>query len=246
MCGWLGHWRSTRLPILYLFAVYMGYELLYVRLSFLNEGRKPAVRARLGIALGLRGALVDVDQLRGVPARDAARSQTVSTARSAVDRFKQERAADLAARTAARQTLIDNAGREGVDENGLVLDRREFAETKDALAWLATCHMGWYRNEDRPEDYRTDLLDVLSGSHQLEFPTPEPITMKVRKDHQAWYAYRRTPSGHVFGIGASGPPPSQWFYDGPTPPSGFPSKASKGWTDFMSPDRPEWRPEPKT
>jgi hypothetical protein len=105
--------------------------------------------------------------------------------------------------------------------------------------------MGWYRNEERSDEYRADLLDVLSGLRQFEFESDEPIIAKVRKDGQAWYAYRRTPSGHVFGMGASGPPPSQWFCDAPTPPSGFPSKTSAGWTDFMSPDRAEWRPEPE-
>jgi len=160
--------------------------------------------------------------------------------------FKKERADDLGARAATRQTLVENAGRVGVDENGLLLDRREFAETKEALRWLATCHMGWYRNEDRPDQYRPDLLEALSGSRQFEFENDEPITSKVRKDGQAWFAYRMTPSGHVFGIGASGPPPSQWFYDAPAPPSGFPSEASANWTDTLLADRPEWGPEPET
>lgn len=237
---------AVAIPVLYLFAFYMGYELLFVRLSFLNDNRKPSLRAQLGIVSALRGALVDVQQFRGGPARDAARSCTAGDARAAVHRFKEERATDLAARAAARKALVDGAGRKGVDENGLLFDRREFAETKDALRWLATCHMGWYRNEDRPDEYRADLLDVLGGSGQFDFESDEPIVAKVRKDLQAWYAHRRTPSGHVFGIGASGPPPSQWFYDAPTHPGGVPSAASAGWTDFMSPDRPEWSSEPET
>lgn len=237
---------AVAVPVLYLFAFYMGYESLFNHLSFLNNDRKPSVRAQLGIISALRGALVDVQQFRGGPARDAARARTARDARDAVRRFKDERAIDLAARAAARQALVDNAGRTGVDEHGLLLDRREFAETKDALRWLATCHMGWYRNEDRPDEYRVDLLNMLSDSHQFDFDSDEPIVAKVREDLQAWYAHRRTPSGHVFGIGASGPPPSQWFYDAPIPPNGFPSAGLAAWTDFMSPDRPEWRPEPKT
>ncbi|ASW56483.1 hypothetical protein CIK06_23465 [Plantactinospora sp. KBS50] len=236
---------AATIPVLYLFAFYMAYESLFVRLSFFNNRRKPSLRARLGIVTGIRGALVDIQQFRGGPAHDAAQARTTSDARAAVRRFKEERALDRAARAAARQALVDNAGRKGTDGDGLLLDRREFAETKDALRWLATCHMGWYRNADRPDEYRADLLDVLSGSRQFEFESGEPVVAKVRKDRQAWYAYRRTPSGHVFGIGASGPPPSQWFYDAPTLPSGYPSTTSIGWTDFMSPDRPEWRLEPE-
>lgn len=229
---------GVSIPILYLAALYMGYETLFTRLTPSAGEAKVVLRARVGIVLGLRGGLVDIDQFRGASARDAARAHSVSEARDAVTRFKQTRAEDLAARAAARQALIDNAGREGVDQVGRVLDRREFAETKEALIWLATCQMGRFRNGDPPGSYRTELLPVLGDSH--DFETPEPITMKARADGQAWYAYRRTPSGHVLGIGASEAPPSQWFYDAPAPPCGFPSGASKGWSDLMSPDRPEW------
>jgi hypothetical protein len=106
--------------------------------------------------------------------------------------------------------------------------------------------MGWYRNQDRPDEYRPDLLDILTDSKQLQLESDEPIHMKVRKDRQAWYAYRRTPSGHVFGIGARGAPPSQWFYDADVPPSGYPSNSATGWTGYLAPERPEWRDEPAT
>lgn len=237
---------AAAIPVLYVFAIYMGYESLFVRLTFINDGQKPCVRARLGTISGLRGALVDVQQFRGGPARDAARASTAHDARAAVRRFKLDRATDQAARAAARKILTDSAGRHGVDNVGLVLDRRGFAQTNDALHWIADCHMGRYRNGHRPNEYRVDLLEVLSGSPKFEFDSDEPIVETVRTDLQAWYAYRRTPSGHVFGIGAPGPPPSQWFYDAPTPPGGFPSAVSAGWTDSMAMDRPEWEPEPET
>lgn len=240
-------WLSgAAVAVLYPIAFYMGYELLFVRLSFLHDERKPSLRAKVGIAWGLRGSLVDIDQFRGPAARDAAQSTTARDAYEAVRRFKRERAEDLDARAANRRTLVENAGRRGVDASGRVLDRREFAETKEALLWLATCHMGWYRNEDQAGRYRPDLLEVLRDSRQFEFETDEPIVSKVRKDRQAWFAYRATPSGHVFGIGASGPPPSQWFYDAPSPPSGFPSEASENWTDGLRGNRPEWDAEPET
>lgn len=240
-------WLSgVAISVLYPIAFYMGYELLFVQLSFLHQERKPSMRARVGMVWGLRGSLVDVDQFRGSAARDAAYSTTAREAYEAVRRFKRERAEDLDARAANRRKLVENAGRRGVDVDGRVLDRREFAETKEALQWLATCHMGWYRNEDQPERYRPDLLEVLRDSRQFEFETDEPLVSKVRKDGQAWFAYRATPSGHVLGIGASGPPPSQWFYDGPTPPSGFPSEASENWSDGLRGDRPEWDTEPET
>jgi hypothetical protein len=51
---------------------------------------------------------------------------------------------------------------------------------------------------------------------------PSGISMLVSKDGQRWYAWRRTPSGRFFAIGAAGPPPDQWLYDGPEPPGDFP------------------------
>lgn len=235
------------IPYLYLVAFFMGYELLFVRLSFMNNRRSPRLRAKAGMLLGLRGSLVDVEAFNGPFARAAAQSESVRDALRQVRGFKHDRSIKDAARAQARQTLEQNAGRRGVDANGLVLDRREFAKTKDALRWLSTCHMGWYQRDDRPNEYRKDLLDVLmaSDSKQFAFESKEPVISKVRKDGQAWYAYRVTPSGHVLGIGAGGPPPSQWFYDGPTSPSGFPSSKGAGWSDYMSPARPEWQVEPE-
>ena len=48
--------------------------------------------------------------------------------------------------------------------------------------------------------------------------------MKVAEDGQRWLAYRRTISGWCFAIGAAGPPPGQWEYDGQDPPTGFPGE----------------------
>jgi hypothetical protein len=102
--------------------------------------------------------------------------------------------------------------------------KSQFAATKDALGWLASCHIGWYQNEDRPNTYRDDLLNILNNFSHQGLPDPHGIVMKVRKDGQAWYAWRETPSGYVFGIGASEAPPSQWYWDGPQPPRGYPHK----------------------
>lgn len=235
----------TAIVVLYPAALYMGYDSLYRLLRYFNDGKRPSLRVLAGVAVELRGSLVDINQFRGMPAREAAQASSVEGARTEVRRFKQERADDRAARQAARKALVASAGASGVDAHGLTLDRREFAETKKALRWLATCHMGWYNQDGRPDDYRRDLFEVLRSTGDFEFPAESPMVCKVRKDGQAWYAYRRTPSGYVFGIGASGPPPSQWLYGGTMPPTGYPSKRS-GWTDFMSVDPPEWRDEPKT
>ena len=101
-------------------------------------------------------------------------------------------------------------------------DRREFEETKRALRWIATCQMGWGRRET---GYRADILDVVGDLSSHGLPGDGGVTVLVAPDGGSWYAWRRTPSGWVFAIGAAGSPPDQWEYDGVEPPSGFPGES---------------------
>jgi hypothetical protein len=135
---------------------------------------------------------------------------------------------------AAAQRLKDYDGVDGVDEEGRRLDQREFAETKQALQWLATCHMGWYRRDDA-NAYQPDLLERLGSFESRGLPDPHGIVMHVSNDRQRWYAYRRTVTGWVFAIGASDAPPNQWRYDGSGPPSGFPGD-DPAWGESMFAD----------
>jgi hypothetical protein len=233
------------IPCIYFIAVYMGYESLLAQMRFWNDFRRPSARAILGVISALKASPIDINGFRGLYAKRAARARSFGEARRAVRDFRDDRAADRVSKADARQRLITYAGVSGVNSDGLTLDRREFAETKQALRWLATCHMGWYQRDDRPNKYRSNLLSVLDDFSRQGLPGDHGIVMKVRKNGQAWYAFRTTPSGHVFGIGAVGAPPSQWFYDGVETPKSYPSTGS-GWRSFMEPDRPEWREEPET
>ncbi len=58
--------------------------------------------------------------------------------------------------------------------------------------------------------------------------------MHVSNDGQHWYAPRQATTGWWFAIGASGPPPDQWFYDGPVPPGSFPAEPE--WDHFGGED----------
>ena len=114
------------------------------------------------------------------------------------------------------------AGIDGTDSEGRRLDQREFKETTKALRWLATCHMGHYRRRNR---YDPELLALLGdGFARHGLANEHGIGMKVSEDGQAWFAYRRTITGWCFAIGAAGPPPDQWEYDGQDPPRGFPGR----------------------
>jgi len=52
--------------------------------------------------------------------------------------------------------------------------------------------------------------------------------MAVAKSGRSWFAWRRTVTGWCFGIGAAGPPPDHWIYEGPEPPEGSP-RAGTDW-----------------
>ena len=109
---------------------------------------------------------------------------------------------------------------EGCDAQGLRLDRRDFLETCRALGWLHNCHMGWWRRDAR---YKDGLLALIGGRMQRHNLSLENGYREiVAPDGSSWFAWRRSASNWVFAIGAVGPPPNQWLYDGPEPPNGPP------------------------
>jgi hypothetical protein len=128
------------------------------------------------------------------------------------------------------------AGSSEVDENGRRLDDREFGETKRALQWIYTCQVGWYRNDGR---YRKDLLQMLRDLTSHGLPLNHGISMHVSPEGESWWAWRRTPSGQVLGIGANSPPLTQWLYDATEPPQGGPAPGS-GWGDEPFDTPPNW------
>lgn len=229
-------------PFMFVLAVLAGWELVAVRMRFANQRRRPKLRVLAGVLAELRGSLVDAGLFGHPYTRYAVESGTFAGGREAVRRLRADRVKDERDRAAAQARLLANAGRKGSDAEGRLLDRREFAETKAALEWLSNAHMGWYRN--RSNVYRDDLLDLLTDVKIIDLPDEPPMVMSVRNDGQAWSAYRATPSGHVFGMGADGPPPSKWYYDGPGSPTDYPP--GPGWSSFMDETRKEWLDEDAT
>lgn len=251
---WLNTSRGVVLPIVfglvtllfaYFFALVAGFESLNSRLRNFSRGRaKPSLSVRLGLVSALGGDLADIDKFAGHRGYEAARCTTFREARGVVKDFREELAVRESNREAARQRLVNMAGVSGEDGNGWQLDRREFTETKQALEWLHTCMMGHYRNLGF---YQRNILEILGSFEKKGLSDPHGIVLKLRGDDQAWYAYRRLPSGYCFGIGANGPPHNEWLYANPHPPSGFPSSKAAGWTENLSDGAPsEWKAEPET
>ncbi len=70
-------------------------------------------------------------------------------------------------------------------------------------------------------------------------PADHGISMVVSGSGQSWYAWRQTPSGFFFAIGAPGAPPDQRFYEGMEPPHGFPG-VSGDWSLPPHERGPNW------
>lgn len=227
------------LPYIYGVALYAAYELAFTWIDFRSAyGLRARFRAKAAVVVRLHGKVTLVDKVNLYWARRVADAGSFCAALRVVDEFEE----DLGRRARERQDLTDRlvryAGIEGVDEEGRRLDRREFEETTSALHWVATCQMGWGRRET---GYRADILDVVGDLTSRGVRGDGGIEVSVSDDGESWYAWRRTVSGWVFAIGAAGPPPDQWLYDGPEPPSGFPSgSADWGSGPFGHDASPNW------
>jgi hypothetical protein len=212
------------LPYIYVLALFAGYEAMFGRTS--HPGRA-SWWVRLGVIAAFRGRLRPIDRYSGYLARQANEAGSLVGAYRAANGFKAELREQEAAERAYQKALRTNAGLDGDDEAGRRLDKREFRETCEALRWLATCQMGWYRR-DGANRYREDMLRILGNFERQGLPPEHGITMRVSPDGQAWAARRTTVSGWVFGIGASDAPPSQWLFDGEKAPTGCPGR-DRSW-----------------
>ena len=172
----------------------------------------------------------------------AAVAPDVTGARAVVQQFRDEQRAAEQAERDAEERLWRYAGSNKTDAEGRRLDRREFKETTEALRYLATCQMGWYRNRGG-RYHGENLLSALGDWFTRRgLPKDHGIVVRVAKDGQAWYAWRRTVTGWCFAIGAAGPPPDQWEFDGPEAPNGLPGKASEwGSGPFSDEVNRNWR-----
>ena len=216
------------LVFVYGFAIVAAYQGLFRRMRIWNkEGgllpQRLAVLTRANVRLGR------LRLLSGLAVQRLARTTTFRDSWSEFGILEKEHQRRLDDEAAAKRRLLDNAGVQGSDGSGRQLDRREFEETQAALRFLSTCHMGHYRNRD--SRYRPDLLPIVESHFPSDgLPESHGVKMHVSADGQSWYASRQTPSEWWFAIGAAGPPPDEWLYDGPHPPQGFPAEPE--WDRF--------------
>jgi hypothetical protein len=217
---------AVALVYVYGFAVLAAYQGIFRRMRIWNKDG-PLLRQRLAVTVRANGRLGRLRLLSGLGIQRIARTHTFGQAWNELGSLEDEARLRIEEEAAAKRRLIDNAGVPGTDDSGRQLDQREHVETRNALRWLATCHMGHYRNGE--QTYRADLLPIVDSHFPCDgLPENHGIEMYVARDGRRWYATRRAVTDWRFAIGAAGPPPDQWLHDGPHPPRGFPAEPGVG------------------
>jgi hypothetical protein len=227
------------LPFVYVLALYMTYGTIFRLTAFRNDGKKASLRARVAVIYGLHGNLREVNDLpqHWVQYQAISRSRGFREAVRHVREYQWAREHRRQEKEIEAARLVWYAGVKGRRADGSLVDQREFKETKDALRWIETCHVGRYNNRG---SYQKDLMEtVLFDLTGEGLPAVHGITMKVRKDGQAWYAWRRTPSGYVLGIAMNQGRGNEWLYEGWEPPKGFPGQ-DRAWGDKPYETPPNW------
>lgn len=212
------------LPYVYGVAVYATYESIYYQSGIYDSRRWRRARATALALLMFRLGLMEASSLRNYWLRKVVVAPDIRSAYRAIREFRSDLERRRRRDEEERSRLELHAGSDEVDEEGRRLDRREFKETMDTLRWLSTCQMGWYKRLGGR--YHPGLLEFALEGREGGLPPDVEITMKVAEDGQAWFACYRTVSGWCFAIGAGGPPPELWEFDGPEPPLGFPGRDS--------------------
>lgn len=225
------------LPFVWAMSVLFAYEnaLLHMRIAT-TEGRL-RWKSVLALIVTFRFRRAALHRFAGRWPRELVTAKGFREARAVIAKQQAEVKAGAAAKQKVADDLKRYAGATGLDARGRPLDKREFKETTDALETLANAHMGWYQNHGHR--YQSDLMDKFGEVYARGLPAEHGITMKVSGSGQSWYAWRRTSSGLVFGIGAAGPPPDQRFFEGMEPPRGFP-KVSPDWSLPPHERGPNW------
>lgn len=227
------------LPFIYVLAFYAACESLFVALPFFNDRKKPHWKVRAAIWLGFRCSVRYASNFTGHWRHDITKATSYRAARRVMGDYRASVRTKADLKQLASNRLRDNAGVDGVDDDGRRLDQREFVGTKKILDQLAMFQMGQHRN--RLHHYNPDLLDVMGRGGQFELPDEHGVEMFVSQDMQRWYAWRRTVTGWVLGVGGSQDIDLEWRFEGAEPPSSFPSVKSSEWSTKVDLAKlPDW------
>jgi hypothetical protein len=225
------------LPFVAWLSLYSNYQLAFMHMRA-RDGTGAPLKAKLAVLSSFHVRNRELHRFAGYWPRQVAEAGGFRAGRRIIRDFRADLVAQEAAERKKAEDLVRYAGVDGADGGGRRLDRREFPETVNTLELVAGAHAGWYQREPAGR-YKPGVADVVSVFAR-GLPDKHGIMMKVRRDGQAWYAWRRTITGWVFAVGAKGPPPNQWFYDGPEPPHGYPG-SDPAWPSTPFEQSPNWR-----
>ncbi len=126
----------TLIPFVYIFAFIMLSETIITMLPFVNDKKMPKLRVRLACIWGLLFSTRLASDFTGRWRGQVARSTGFREAHRTMKDFRQAVRARTHALKAHEARLMEMAGVDGIDEDGLRLDRREFSATKQELTNL--------------------------------------------------------------------------------------------------------------
>lgn len=220
---------AIAIPFVYGVALVVEYDTHFGRLTWASDGHGLPWRTKLAIVEQHNVHLGSLREFGRHLPWHLARARSFAEARRVLaDKAAERRRVEETERRAA-EDLHRYAGVKGTDPRGRQLDRREFAETIDALETLVSGQVGWY---ERAKRYRRDLVERFGDVFARGLPQAHDVVIEVSRSGQSWYAWRKTPSGWCFAVGAAGAPPTTaWYFDGPDPPTDFPGRG-RGWADI--------------
>ena len=229
------------LPYIYLLAAVLAYEQAFRLMNSFHPNRRAHWLTHASLLICFRLSVKQLRKFHSYWLNQLSQTSGIKQAREVIGEFRGHEARIAEKVVEEDRRLRQFAGSEAKDAQGRRLDRREFKETISALQHLHSCQIGWYRNHGRR--YRADLLSILDNDFSRQgLSHDHGITLSVSSDGQAWYAWRRTVTDWCFAIGAAGPPPNLWEYDGANPPTEFPgARLAWGAEPFSDEANANWR-----
>jgi hypothetical protein len=138
------------LPMVYIFAMVIGYESLFTRLQFVTKNRKLPTYKKIAIVFRFNLRLGLLNDFSGIWQRGLTEVERFHETITFLQGFRRAvRMRDKKLRD-YNQQIRDRAGSSGVDDHGLQLDRREFHESKRGFNFIAIYANGPVQKCTRP------------------------------------------------------------------------------------------------
>jgi hypothetical protein len=222
--------RTVLLPVVltafalvpvYALSVWASYEDVILRMGMLgNRGRRVPWKAKAALISKFHIRSRALHRFAGTWPRQFAETGSFREARQVISDHEAALKAEAVERKREADALVRYAGVKGTDATGLQLDRREFKETCSALDWLHLLESAAHRTQGRYVDDVGRL--ITSDWDRRGLPVEHGISITTSRSGKRFFAWRRTPSGWCFAVGAGGPPPDEWYFEGPEPPVDLP------------------------